>query len=849
MGQHHRSEPGRGWRTPLTVLAAVGIVATACSDGGTSKTASKSRVPSTSSTTLVVGKKVAEGTISQVAATTFDVPGTKIKVLIPLGSVSKDATVEVREVQGAPSDLGAVQVGSNVYDVAIKNGKIAAGKQISIQFPIDTSRIGNDDPRPVGGMYDTATGWQPATSDNSQADAITVYATKAGKYSWLHWSWDKAVQTGTDTIRALVGPVTPQPVTLKCEDSDAVRAKFDVVGSTGSALTWCVGKDGGTNVVRVLNNGEAPLAIRSKGFGPPKAPAGNILLDALAKALVAEWQKPVDEEVTVVTPGDEVDFPILDDGSTKALLRAEMNGFTQHFDALGAATAFATGFYAGSAATAVDLLEKDKTIRDAVIAQVTAKGCVNGLGAVTGNSWATKDVATYVGKLVLTCMDAKTTQLVTDAVTKRTSGLRSRFTKEPPARTSEQIKPALLTALSPLVEPVGGSVAGEITVAPRGTSGVASATPTLSTVSTQPTVEVTVVPPSTTATTGATASGIVPTTTTLPSGAATTRPAGTTTTVPATTTAAPTTTSTVKATTTTTAAPATTTTVAPTTTTTLPPTPPKLQVSGTCGVNGGVIALSLTNFVKGWNYTVFMWSPSNVFDASSGLATVPSSAFNANFSCVDKEPGPWRIEITERDALAPPSVVSLTTGVLRFTVSVLDTQGALVLPDNLRADFMCSGGSPDSQPAGVLLQTFRVPATVVPSGVPQPAFKISEIGIKNTESFSGTLTLMKPGVPNPVVIWTTPITAAGNDITVAVSYPNGSVVGNDLLTLQLNEVTSSVPGTSKLLFRHTVVGTSIENSFSILNACPAVSTNVSGGEFLGWINGQLVSSLPALPPG
>lgn len=841
MGQHHRSEPGRGWRTPLTVLAAVGIVATACSDGGTSKTASKSRVPSTSSTTLVVGKKVAEGTISQVAATTFDVPGTKIKVLIPLGSVSKDATVEVREVQGAPSDLGAIQVGSNVYDVAIKNGKIAAGKQISIQFPIDTSRIGNDDPRPVGGMYDTATGWQPATSDNSQADAITVYATKAGKYSWLHWSWDKAVQTGTDTIRALVGPVTPQPVTLKCEDSDAVRAKFDVVGSTGSALTWCVGKDGGTNVVRVLNNGEAPLAIRSKGFGPPKAPAGNILLDALAKALVAEWQKPVDEEVTVVTPGDEVDFPILDDGSTKALLRAEMNGFTQHFDALGAATAFATGFYAGSAATAVDLLEKDKTIRDAVIAQVTAKGCVNGLGAVTGNSWATKDVATYVGKLVLTCMDAKTTQLVTDAVTKRTSGLRARFTKEPPARTSEQIKPALLTALSPLVEPVGGSVAGEITVAPRGTSGVASATPTLSTVSTQPTVEVTVVPPSTTATTGATANGIVPTTTTLPSsGGPTTRPATTTTTVPATTTAAPTTT--VKPTTTT---GATTTTLAPTTTTTVAPLNPELlPISGTCGTNGGNLTLNLTKFVKGWNYMVFAWPPGRPPEVSAGLAPVLEANFSIQFPCLGKEPGVWSFLVTESD----PAVIAskpLTTSAQTSVVSLMDTRNALVAPPlNIVTDQMCSGGPPVAQPGGTLLQTFRVPT--VPGAA--PAFTLTEVGIKNTESFSGTLQITKPGVPDPVVIWSSPFTVAGTDITAAVSIPPGQVVAGDLLTLQIVAPSPTVPGNPTLGFRHTITGTSVGASFSIVNACPLLPGTIPGAEILGWINGQLTSTL-ALPPG
>lgn len=846
MGQHRRTAEGRGWRTPLTAFVALGILATACSDGGGDKTATKSRIPSTSSTTVVVSKTpVVQGTVSDQGTTTFEVPNTKIKVLVPLGAVSKGATVELREVQGAPTDLGAVQVGSKVYDLQVKNGKINSGKQVLIAFPVDNVKVLPTDPRPVGGSFEESTGaWQPTSSDIT-GDIITVYASKAGKYSWLHWSWDKAVQTGTDTIRALVGPIAPTSTPLRCEDSDAVRSRFDVVANTGSTLIWCVGKENGTSVVRVLNNGQAPLAVRSKGFGTPKVPAGNALFDALMNALKDDWQTAADEQVIVLTPGDEVDFPILDNGA-KALLRAEVNGFSQHFDALSAAAAFATGFYAGNVATAIELLEKDKAVREAVIERLTAKGCVDGLGAVTGNSWATRDLATYTSQLVTTCMKDGTTKLVTDAVSKRNAGLRGRFDSEPPQTAVKQFSPALFTALSPLVEPTAVPMAGEIEVAPRNTTGSSTTDgPTLAPVQTAPPVVPSVVPPNTTGTVPG--AGAIATTTTINGGGTTTRPPTTTTAAATTTTAKPTTTAAATTTTvkptTTTAAPTTTTTVAPTTTTTVA-MPASLAISqvGTCGRNAGSIIFSIGNLVAlpGWKFDVVATplAAPGALPPYSASVDVTSSTMPISFSCVGREPGGWQLKATLRD---PANASRTSTGLASFTISLIDTRNAEALAEGINEqtppDRMCSGVTDGGSPGGTLSQTFKV------SGVPGSPFTLAQIGLLTKDAFTATATLTKAG--SAVPIWSDAVTSVGGQLAMNPSYPIGTVLTGDTLTLTLTNVAGAVVAPT-LDVRHTVTAAGVESSALVItNSCPVLAQPVQSyagaGVVVGWVNGQLAS--------
>lgn len=844
MGQHRRTARARGWRTPLTAFVALGIFATACSDGGGDKTAAKSRIPSTSSTTVVVSKTpVVQGTVSDQGATTFEVPGTKIKVLVPLGAVTKGATVELRDVQGVPTDLGAVQVGSKVYDLQIKNGKISSNGKIAIQFPVDVAKVLPSDPRPVGGAFDESGGaWQPVNSD-ADATTVTVYATKAGKYSWLHWSWDKAVQTGTDTIRALVGPIAPTSTPLRCEDSDAVRSRFDVVANTGSTLIWCVGKEDGTSVVRVLNNGQAPLAVRSKGFGTPKMPGGNAMFDALMNALKDDWQTAADEQVIVLTPGDEVDFPILDNGA-KALLRAEVNGFSQHFDALSAAAAFATGFYAGNVTTAIELLEKDKAVREAVIERLTAKGCVDGLGAVTGNSWATRDLATYTSQLVTTCMKDGTTKLVTDAVSKRNAGLRGRFNSEPPQTAVKQFSPALFTALSPLVEPTAVPTAGEIEVAPR-SIGAGSPTPTLAPVETVTSVAVSVVPPNTTGTT--TGVGAIATTTTINGGGTTTRPA-TTTLPPTTTTLAPTTTSTTVRPTTTTAAPTTTTTVAPTTTTTVfvPPTVTLVQLPVVaCGRNAGEVRFSIGGLVAGWTYEMVFTSPSGLIDRTLGLVAASDSALYT-FVCAGREPGPWQVTVNERQTLNGPIV--RTASAPSFTVAVMDTRGALAPPLNVTPVEACSGVEPAGNPGATVSQTLKLPLATVAPGSPQPAFRLDQIGLLMNEAFKGTLTVFKDGsVPVQV---TKPIdfSTTGTIVTPAIEMlPGQTLTSGDTIVVTISGIVAAGP-TSTLSFNRTVASSTDGAKLDVVNTClgnpplqPAPVSYSGATELIGWVNGRAIS--------
>ena len=272
MARHGRSgHEGARSRALFVGLALAALVTGACS-GTTKAPAAARRGGTTTSTSIVVeGKVIGGGQVLDNDTTTFEVEGGTVKVLVPVGAVTKGSEVQVREVTGAPSDLGAVQRGGKVYDLSIKNGKIQPNKQISLQFEI-AQPLPASDPRPIGGYWDeSASVWRAVNSDYPSVETVTVFAFKPGKYSWLHWSWDKAVQAGTDTIRLVVGPQTPSDSALKCESTDAVRARFDLTTNTGNALAWCAGRDNGDDVVRVRNNGQSPLALRYKGFGTPRS--------------------------------------------------------------------------------------------------------------------------------------------------------------------------------------------------------------------------------------------------------------------------------------------------------------------------------------------------------------------------------------------------------------------------------------------------------------------------------------------------------------------------------------------------------------------------------------------------
>ena len=108
--------------------------------------------------------------------------------------------------------------------------------------------------------------------------------------------------------------------------------------------------------MRVRNNGQAPLAVRYKGFSTPSSTNTDPLHAKLGDAARLAWAPSDDEGVAIILPGDVLTFAITN-ASEKGLLRAEVNGFSQHYDVLGAAAAFVAGFHSGNAAVAAEILD------------------------------------------------------------------------------------------------------------------------------------------------------------------------------------------------------------------------------------------------------------------------------------------------------------------------------------------------------------------------------------------------------------------------------------------------------------------------------------------------------------
>jgi hypothetical protein len=797
----------------VAVVAVLGLGIAACSDDS-SGARSAPRRSTTTSTSIVVGSKViGGGTVLDNEAQTFPVDNGKARVLVPIGAVPKGTEVIVREVTGAPADLGAIQRAGGAYDLSFKNGKLNAGKKIAIEFPT-TGSSGTDasDARPIGGVWDDGDGVWRTTEDDPGSGTITVYASKAGKYTWLRWNRDRAVQAGAATIRSLVGPATPATVGARCTDTDAVRTRFDLSTNVGSALSWCVGRVDGRDALRVLNTGQAPLTIRYKNFDPPRVVHANALTGRLYDALVPYWTPQDGEQVAILGPADEAAFTVTDGGS-KGMLRAELNGFTQHFDAVSAAIAFTTGYYAGNASLAASLLEGNVKLRTALVERLASQGCANGLGdKVTGGSYATDKLAEYAALLVERCVDDATAKLVlTEARATAQGALLSKYETSIPARSKQQVDPALRAALSPLVEAVGGPVAGEIIMTPRlggsssGGSGGSGGGDAFSPTGTAPAGAVTVAPPAAT--------------TTLPSLFNTTTvetapPSATTTAAPAPTTSATTTTvaatTTTRATTTTTRAPATTTTrapttttsttVAPTTTTTTPVTPLVFSiVNAPCASTGGTLTATSGNFAPG-SWAASFWSPSNAFTTSSGTVNA-NGTISWTFPCAGKEPGRWKVQVSQGTRQTP---------VLEFVVRVYDTMAAAAVDVGI-----CSGSEggagASGAPGGTLRQTFVVYGT-----------SVSRITIANREEFVGTLTVRRGSATGPL-LFTTPVTGAGGpSIVVPVSgVTTTSPEQLGTLVLELTATNSTAASPNKALnFWRSAADVAAGVGLSVANPCP-----------------------------
>lgn len=820
------SRSGHG-RTRTRALAAAVVVTAlvtgACSGGGggSSSSARKRAASTTSTSVLVESTVIGGGTVVSDNETQTFVIDKNLTVVVPVGAVTKGSEIEVREVTGAATDLGAVQVGGKVYALAVKNGKIQSSKQVSLVYKLGEP-LPASDPRPVGGWLDEADKvWRPVSVDRSAGgDEVTVFAPKAGKYTWLRWSWDKAVQAGADAVRQVVGPRTVGDATLTCKDTDEVRGRFDLQTNVGNALAWCAGREGGTDVIRVRNAGQAPLALRYKGFSTPSSTNRSVLFTKVSDAARVVWAPAADESVTIAEPGDELTFAITD-ASVKGLLRAEVNGFSQHFDAIAAAAAFVVGYHAGNAEIATELLESNAAVRDLLLGQLATPGCVNGLGdAVTQATYATDRLAEFTAQLTLKCVDGDVVTAIRKAAASTELGsLRASFTAPEPATVKDRFGPALRAALGPVVEATGGPVAGEIIMTPKNSTG--GETPTLAPVGTAPPAAPTVAPPTTVGAVAGPATTLVIGTTTQ----ATAPPVGTTTTVPATTTTTRAPATTLPATTTTTRAP--TTTAAPTTTT-APPGPTTFEViQSPCGLTGGTLRSTSSGFRAGFKWTATLFSPDNRSPAFTSLGDVaPDGSTGWTFNCSSvTEAGVYRVSISE---VCPAGSVGCTPRpeiTKQFVVNVYDT---VWVPLAERFDLgLCSGAPPLANPAGSFEQTFV-------AGGPT----ITQVGIVNRELFSARLRLLK-GVTE---LWSGPFTANGSpDVRIAIGPLAAPIAAGDVLRLVVDNVvpTASAPNNA-LNFWYTGSAVAASGAVTTNNLCAWKDPThlvdpPAGADILGWI--------------
>lgn len=811
----HGTKRTRAFAAAVVVTA---LVTGACSGGGGGgSTSARKRVgPTTSTSVLVESQVIGGGTIASENETqTFPIDKT-LTVVVPVGALTKGTEVEVREVTGANTDLGAVQVGGKVYALGLKNGKIQPNKQVSLVYKL-TEPLPAADPRPVGGWLDESDKvWRPVSVDRSAAgDEVTVFAPKVGKYTWLRWSWDKAVQAGADAVRQVVGPRTVGDGALSCKSTDEVRARFDLQSNVGNALAWCAGRENGTDVIRVRNTGQAPLALRYKGFSTPSSSNTSKLFAKVSDAARVVWTPTENEDVTIAEPGDELTFAITN-ANEKGLLRAEVNGFSQHFDAVAAAAAFITGYHSGNAAIAAELLETNAPLRDLLLGQLAAKGCVNGLGdAVTQATYATDRLAAFTAQLTLKCVDGEVITMIRKEAGKTELGsLRSVFPNDDTTTMRDRFGPALRSALGPVVEATGGPVAGEIIMTPKGVN--TGETPTLAPVGTAPAAEPTVAPtqttvgvvagPATTLVIGTTTQATAP-----PVGTTTTAPAATTTTTrPATTTTRP------AATTTTTAAPT-------TTTTTAPPSPTAFDVvASPCGLTGGTLRSTSSGFRPGFKWTATIFSPSNrAFTSLGDVAADGSTGWTFNCGSAT-ESGAYKVSISE---VCPSGAVGCTPRpeiTRQFTVNVYDTVWA---PAAERFDLgVCSGAPPLANPAGSFEQTFV-------AGGPT----ITQIGLINREELSGTATILR----GATVLQSAPLALSPGVATAAFAI--GGLTAGEPLTLRIDGLTATAKTPNNALnFFYTGSAVAASGQVTTTNTCAwkdgiHLVDPPAGADFVGWI--------------
>ncbi len=584
-------------RARLPVVAVVlAIAVTACSGGGA---ATVKRRTSTTSAPEVLNERIANGgSDAGTPATRFTLDdGTT--VLVPVGAVAPDATVSVKRTTPTGSGQGPMELGTSTYEVTVSKGAIA--KPVVLQLPAtDATRTGA-----IAVQYDTASrAWVPTNGDLA-AGSLTIYASGAGTFGSMRWSWATAANIGAETVAALVGGVGAADASPSCGDTSSLATRF-ATRATGNAdvLRWCGGTASGNDGLGVSNAGATPLALRTTGLSDASTTRRRSLTDHIVTVARTHWSVPVGEGLNLLAPGDRIQFRLTEGQVARATLVP--TAFSQYYVALAGAVAFTAGLYAGAIDVAGALLDREE-LRTALLTDLDKPGCADTAASTVGEATAGQ-LAAVMQTLATTCVSRATVTTLVNAAAKQ-SALRAAFaalTTDLPEADRALVAPALGKVVPGLVP---DTAAGEVTATPVDPSAptTTGVPPTLS-VNT-----VVVVPPSNPA---PTVPFIATTTTAVTSPGPTTTPA---------------------------------TTVVPTTTTTVgQPVPPTLVSAPlSCSSrNRGTVTLTATGLTPAKSHTFAFTAPNGAISAVT-LITPANGVAARVFQCASQRQGVWTVTVTD----------------------------------------------------------------------------------------------------------------------------------------------------------------------------------------------------------
>lgn len=620
------------------------VVAPGCSRaGGTDGRAAK-RVSTTvvEATGNVVGRDEpgAEATTPQRFAV-----GADASVLVPLGALAAGQELRVRRIGDAAIGAGAIEGGTTRFELTADG---AVRKPVVLQVAVARTA---DQSVPVALVRRNDGGWETVSSDYSDG-SLTVYAPRAGVYTWVQWNWRTAASVAGDTVTAMLraGGTTPT-CTVKRE----------------GPLHWCVGGDAASEL-NVANAGDAPLSLRVDGVSGVTVPSGVAMVD---DAVAATRRLSGDQgALTVLVPGAGTRVTLTPGITARAAL--VQDDFSRTVLAITTAMSASAGLVAGSVAAGVAALSRSE-VRRALVTDISSSGCEPTLRAAV-DATDRDAFATQVDRIVTSCVsDATRTLVVTGAATALPlrAALGSAALTMPDA-IGRAVTAGLAGAVAGLVAPAAG---GDATVASVPDTSVPGDTGT--TTGTTIAVVPVAASPSTVAVAGA-PTAVSPTTTTVattrpattPAPPTTARPAPTaaptTTTRPATTAPAPVTTPAPTAAPTTTAPPppppAPTTTAAPPVVTTLPAIPPLAEPtlsSERCSRDRGTIRLTAVGLTPSGPATLVLTPPGRAATQTAVRAD-EAGVLEAVIDCDGARRGGWLVVVRDDVTTAVSPAVGYT---------------------------------------------------------------------------------------------------------------------------------------------------------------------------------------------